>query len=39
MTELHIIEGFKGFDGVNGLPETGQITDDLIERLEIATGA
>ena len=32
-------DAVKSFEAVNGLPETGQITDDLIERLEIATGA
>lgn len=29
----------KSFERVNGLPETGQVSADLIERLEIATGA
>ena len=29
----------KSFESVNGLPETGQITDELIQKLEIATGA
>lgn len=32
-------DAVKSFEAVNGLPQTGQITDDLIERLEIATGA
>jgi len=32
-------DAIKSFEAVNGLPETGQITDELIERLEIATGA
>jgi len=36
-------DAIKSFEAVNGLPETGEITDDLIERLierlEIATGA
>jgi len=29
----------REFEKVNGLPETGEITDDLIDRLEIAAGA
>jgi localization factor PodJL len=29
----------KQFEAVSGMPETGQITDDLLQRLEIATGA
>jgi len=32
-------EAVKSFEAVNGLPETGQITDELIQKLEIATGA
>jgi len=32
-------DAVKSFEAVNGLPQTGQITDDLIERLEIASGA
>ncbi len=29
----------KSFEAVNGLPETGQVTDELIQKLEIAAGA
>ncbi len=29
----------KSFEAVNGMPETGQITDELIRKLEIAAGA
>ena len=29
----------KSFEAVNGLPETGEITEDLVRRLEIASGA
>lgn len=29
----------KSFEAVNGLPETGQVSDELIRKLEIATGA
>ncbi len=29
----------KQFEAVNGLPETGQVTDELVERLAIASGA
>ena len=29
----------KSFEAVNGLPETGQVTDELLRKLEIATGA
>ena len=32
-------DAVKSFEAVNGLPETGQITDELIRKLEIATGA
>jgi len=32
-------DAVKSFEAVNGLPETGQITDELIQKLEIATGA
>ena len=29
----------KSFEAVNGMPQTGEVTDDLIQKLEIATGA
>ena len=29
----------KSFEAVNGLPETGEITEDLVRKLEIASGA
>jgi len=29
----------KSFEAVNGMPETGRITEELIQKLEIATGA
>ena len=32
-------DAVKSFEAVNGLPETGEITDELIDRLEIAAGA
>ena len=32
-------KAIKTFESVNGLPETGQISDDLVRRLEIASGA
>jgi len=32
-------KAIKSFESVNGLPETGQISDDLVRRLEIASGA
>ena len=32
-------DAVKSFEVVNGLPETGQVTDELIRKLEIATGA
>lgn len=33
------IDAVKSFEAVNGLPQTGQITDELIDKLEVATGA
>jgi len=32
-------EAIKLFETVNGMPETGQITDELIDKLEVAVGA
>ena len=32
-------KAIKSFESVNGLPETGQITEELVRRLEIASGA
>ena len=32
-------DAVRSFEAVNGLPETGEITDDLIDRLEVAAGA
>ena len=32
-------DAVKSFEAVNGLPETGQVTDELLRKLEIATGA
>mgnify|MGYP001950794640 CR=1 FL=1 len=31
-------DAVKSFEAVNGLPQTGKVTDALIEKLEIATG-
>lgn len=32
-------DAVKSFEAVNGLPETGVVTDELLRKLEIATGA
>jgi localization factor PodJL len=32
-------DAVKSFEAVNGMDETGQITDELLQKLEIATGA
>lgn len=32
-------DAVKSFEAVNGLPQTGDITEDLLQRLEIASGA
>ena len=32
-------DAVKSFEAVNGLPETGEVSDALIQKLEIATGA
>lgn len=32
-------DAVRSFEAVNGLPQTGEITDDLLQRLEIASGA
>lgn len=32
-------DAVKSFEAVNGLPETGQVSDELLRKLEIATGA
>ena len=32
-------DAVKSFESVNGLPETGEVTEELIRKLEIAAGA
>jgi localization factor PodJL len=32
-------EAVRSFEAVNGMPETGEITDELIQKLEVASGA
>jgi len=32
-------EAVKSFEAVNGMPETGKVTDELLRKLEIAAGA
>lgn len=32
-------KAIKSFESVNGMPETGQVTDELLQKLEVAAGA
>lgn len=32
-------KAIKSFESVNGMPETGQVTDELLQKLELAAGA
>ena len=32
-------DAIKSFEAVNGMPQTGEVTEDLIQRLEVASGA